>query len=353
MLKCLFFIFVLMYFDIVMPLTLFVTTTVAILACEKVEKKLKRVFEEREFQVRDAMLLVAMITVAVSVMTFIPQMAIMLLFLLAYSLLFFIFAYIFSDFKKAIAKLASEAFFAVSFLTATTSLFTLFHLSTLVAYGAAALYCLCGFSFIVTIYEEDRQHEGERWYLAAIPPALFTSLYVFYNRTPLWFPYLQNIYGLIFAVLITLYLGSLFTWKTSLVFAGLLTVADMVLVLVTRSMVSAATHVSGLRLPILIILPTLPQVVTEEGTLFMSLGLGDFFFAGLLALQTYKKFGRDMAFISSAAMAFSFFVYEAFILTFGVEAFPGTLMIATGWMLIMFLKYLNDRKAARARVETL
>ncbi|MEM1564399.1 MAG: hypothetical protein QW734_02740 [Candidatus Bathyarchaeia archaeon] len=342
-----------MYFDIAMPLTLFATTTIAVLTFEKVEKKLKKAFEEKEFQVKDAILLVAMITATVSVMAFIPQMAIIILFLLAYSLLFFIFTYIFSDFKKALAKLVSEAFFAVSFLIATTSLFTLFPVNTLVAYGAAALYCLCGFSFIAAIYEEDRLHKGERWYLAAMPSTLFVLLYVFFNRTPLWFPYLQNVYGLIFAVLIVLYLGSLFTWKTSLVFAGLLTVADIVLVLVTGSMVSAATHVSGLRLPILVILPTLPQVVTEEGALFMSLGLGDFFFAGLLALQAYKKFGKNFAFLSSAAMASSFFIYEMFILNFGVRVFPGTLMIITGWTPVALLKYLKDRKVAKMGVEKL
>lgn len=339
-----------MYFDIVMPLTLFAVLVAALLTSGKVEKKLKVVFEEREIKVKDAILLVVAISVAVSVVVFVPQMAVMVLFLFAYSLILFVFTYVFSDCKKTTAKLFSTAFLVASFLAATISLFALFPFNTFVGYGAATLYCLCGFSFVALLYEDGRQHTRERWYLAAMPSALFVLLYVFFNRTPIWFPYLLDMYGLIFAFLIILYLGSLFTWRTSMVFASLLTVADVILVLVTRTMVSAATHVSGLGLPILVILPTLPQVITEVGTLYMSLGLGDFFFAGLLAVQTYKKFGKNIAFISALAMALSFFMFEMFILNFGVSAFPGTLMIICGWIPVVLLKYLMDRKNADTSV---
>lgn len=341
-----------MYFDIVMPLTLFTVTIAAVFLSGRVEKKLKLTFEEREFKIKDAVILVAVISVAVSVMAFVPQMAVMVLFLFAYSLLLFIFTYIFSDFKKAVAKLFSLAFIATSFLAATISLLTSPFSDALVAYGAAAFYCLCGFSFIALVYEEGRKHSKERWYLAAMPSTLFLTLYIFFNKTPVWFPYLLNMYGLVFAVMVILYLGCLFTWRTSVVFAGLLTVADVVLVLVTRTMVSAATHVSGLRLPILVILPTFPQITTELGVLYMSLGLGDFFFAGLIAVQTYRKFGKNTAVLSAAAMAASFFMFEAFILNFEVRAFPGTLMIICGWLPIVLLKCLTYRKTAKAKIES-
>lgn len=341
-----------MYFDVAMPLTLFAVTVIAVLVSGKVEKKLKTTFEERELKVKDVVILVATIIVAVSVMTFVPHMAVMILFLFAYSLLLFTFTYIFSDLKKTAAKLFSIAFFAVSFLVATISLFTLFYFDALAAYGAAALYCLCSFSFITLLYEKVRQHTKERWYLAVMPSVLFVFLYVFLNRTPIWFPYLLNMYGLVFAVLIILYLGSLFTWKTSIVFAGLLTVADITLVLVTQTMVSAATHVSSLRLPILVILPTFPRIVTEWGALFMSLGIGDFFFAGLLAVQTYKKFGKNMAFLSAAAMTISFFMFEMFILNFGVRTFPGTVMIICGWLIVVLLKCLRNGKIVKGRIKS-
>jgi hypothetical protein len=332
-----------MHFDITMPLTLFGVVFLAVLVSGKVERKLKTAFEERKFKVKDAVVIVAIIAVAVSVMAFVPLMAIMTLFLLAYSILLFTFTYIFSDFNKVTSKLFSGVFFIVSFLAATISLFTFFPSDAFVAYGAAALYSLCGFSLITLLYEEYRGCAKERWYSAVLPSALFVFLYVFFSRTPIWFPYLLNTYGLVFAVLITLYLGSLFTWETSIVFAGLLTVADIVLVLVTGSMVSAATHVSGLGLPIMVILPIFPQVTSEWGALYMSLGLGDFFFAGLLAVQTYKKFGKNAAFLSAAAMAISFFLFEMFILNFNLRAFPGTLMIICGWALAVLLKVLKDK----------
>lgn len=338
-----------MHFDVSMPIALLAVTIAAIYLSGKVEKKLKATFEEREFKVKDAVMLVAAICVAVSVMAFVPQMAVMVVFLFAYSTLLYIFTYIFSDVRKTTARLFCTAFIIVSFLAATFSLYFKDSLNALTIYGAAAFYCLCGFSFITLIYEEGLRNLKERWYLAVMPPSLFLILYIFYNQTSVWFPYLLNIYGLVFAVLIVLYLGSLFTWKTSIIFAGLLTIADIILVLVTRAMVSAATHVSGLRLPIMVTLPTIPQIIAEWGVVYMSLGLGDFFFAGLIAVQTYKKFGVNLAILSASAMAASFFIFEALILNFEVKSFPGTLMIICGWLPIMLYKSLISGKSIKEK----
>ncbi|MEM3464134.1 MAG: hypothetical protein QXL91_04645 [Candidatus Bathyarchaeia archaeon] len=333
-----------MYFDIAMPLTLFAVTTIATLLNDKVERKLKMTFEEREFGVKDAVILVAAISVTISLMVFVPQMAVMTIFLFAYASLLFIFTYIFSDFRKIRAQLFCGAFFAISFVAATVSLFSMDVLGRLPAYGAAALFSLLGFSFIALIYEEIRTSFRRRWYLAIMPSALFIILYAFYSRSPVWFPYLLNMYGVVFAILVILYLGALFTWKTTLIFAGLLTVADIILVLVTRAMVSAATHVTALRLPVLVTLPTIPEIATRWGVLYISLGLGDFFFAGLIAVQTYKKYGRQLAVLSAVAMAASFFIFEALILTFNLRAFPGTLMIICGWLPLPLLKALKTSK---------
>jgi len=325
-----------MYFDIAMPLTLFMVAIVAMFLEKKVEKKLKVALEEREFGVRDAILLVAAISVTVSLIVFIPQMAIMLMFLFAYSMLLFIFTYLFSGFRKIWAKMFCWTFLIVSFLVATLSLIK-FGANSTVAYGALAFYCLFGFTFLALLHEKNRTDTGERWYLAVLPSALFICLYVFFSETPIWFPYLLDLYGIIFAVLIILYLGSLFTWKTSLIFVGLLTVMDVILVLFTGSMVSAARHVSALRLPVLISLPTLPAIVTKWGTIYMSLGLGDFFFAGLIGIQTLRKFGKGLAVLSIAMMSLSFLIFEMAILNYGFMAFPGTLMIICGWLPVLFL----------------
>ena len=329
-----------MYFDIAMPLTLFMVVTVAMFLERKVEKKLKTTLEEREFGVRDAVLLVAGISVTVSLMVFIPQMAIMAIFLFVYSMLLFIFAYFFSDFKPFGARMFCSTFLVISFLAATISLIN-FGVNSTVAYGALAFYCLFGFTFLALLYEKNRTEAGERWYLAALPPALFICLYLFFSRTPIWFPYLLDLYGVVFAVLITLYLGSLFTWKTSLIFVGLLTVMDIILVLFTGSMVSAARHVSSLQLPMLVVVRTFPAVIINGGLVWMSLGLGDFFFAGLLAIQTLKKFGNSLAVVSVIAMSASFFIFEAFMLNYEPRAFPGTLMIICGWAPLVLWKRLK------------
>jgi len=332
-----------MYFDVAMPLTFFTITMIAMFLSKKVERKFKSTFEEREFRIRDAVFLVVAMGVTVSLIVFIPQMAVMMIFLFSYSMLLFIFTYLFSDLQKAEAKIFCSVSLVVSFLIATISLIS-FGVNSTIAYGALAFYCLFVFAFLALLYENIRISTEERWYLAVLPPSSFICLYLFFSRTTLWFPYLLDMFGTIFAVLIILYLGSLFTWKATLIFVGLLTVMDVILVLFTGSMVSAARHVSGLRLPMLISVPTVPAILTEWGVLYMSLGLGDFFFAGIIGIQTLKKFGRDFAVLSIIAMSLSFFVYETFMLNYGWQAFPGTLMIICGWLPLILWKWIDIRK---------
>ncbi len=329
-----------MYFDIAMPLTLFVVSTASALLAGKVERKLKSVLEEKEFSVKEAVFLVAAISVTVSLIVLVPQMAVMAIFLFSYSMLLFIFTYVFSDFQKTKAKLFSTTIFLTCLTAAIVSLFT-FNSYNIVAYGAIALLCLSAFTFITLLYEENRVVSGERWYLAILPPALFILLYLFYSGTPIWFPYLLNMYGVIFAILITLYLGSLFTWKTTMIFIGLLTVMDIILVLFTGTMVSAAMHISSLRLPVLVSVPTIPVIITERGTVYMSLGLGDFFFAGLIGIQSLKKYGKQFALLSLVAMSISFFIFETILLNYKLGAFPGTLMIICGWLPLVAFKKLK------------
>ncbi len=329
-----------MYFDIVMPLTLFLVTIAAMLLEKKIEGKFKDIFEEKQFSIWNAVVLVAAMSITISLIVFVPQMAIMTMFLFAYSMVLFIFTYLFSNLPKAKAQLFCKGFLVISFAAATISMFT-FGANIMVAYGALAFFCLFGFAIVALLYEEARISKEERWYLAVLPPALFICLYVFFSRTPIWFPYLLDMYGIVFAVLIILYLGTLFAWKTSLIFAALLTIMDIILVLLTGAMVSAARHVSGLRLPVLVSLPTLPTIVTEWGIIYMSLGLGDFFFAGLIGIQTMKKFGKKFAVLSVVAMCISFFIFETIILNYELMAFPGTLMIICGWLPLVLWKTLK------------
>jgi hypothetical protein len=332
-----------MNFDIAMPLTLFTVVLAAMFLNEKAEKKLKKAVEEREFTARDSILLVAAMSITISLIVFIPQLAIMFLFLFAYSMLLFVFTFIFSDFQKSKSRLFCIAFLIISFLATVFSLFN-FGENNIAAYGAIAFFCLSGFAFISLMYEEHRASAGERWYLALMPPTLFVLLYAFFSSTRIWFPYLLDMYGIVFAVLIILYLGSLFTWRATLIFAGLLTIMDVILVLYTGTMVSAAMHVTGLRLPILVFLPTVPAVVKEGSALYMSLGLGDFFFAGLLGIQTMKKFGKSYAIASLIAMVASFSIFEVLMLNLGFAALPGTLMIVCGWLPFALWKTLKHKQ---------
>jgi hypothetical protein len=268
-----------MNFDIVMPLTLFLVTAVSLYLNPKTENKLKTSLEERKLGVWDAFLLVGLMVIMVAIMVYIPQLALIALFLFAYSTLLFTFSYLFSN---------------------------------------------------------------KRWYVAILPPAMFVLLFAFLRDTTIWSLYLVDIYGIIFAVLITLYLAGLFTWRSTALFGAIITVADIILVLVTGWMVKAAQATSGLRLPVMISLPVFPLNSEISG---MNLGLGDFFFTGLLAIQTYKQYGKRVAAVSAIAMAISFFVFEALLMTYQAVAFPGTVMIICGWLAVVVWKWLSIRKA--------
>src|SRR4030066_194564 len=76
-------------FDVAMPLMLFTVTLAALLSSKRVEPKLKTTFEEREFKARDAVLFVVLIAVAVSVVVFVPGMALVAGFLFSYCSLLF------------------------------------------------------------------------------------------------------------------------------------------------------------------------------------------------------------------------------------------------------------------------
>ena len=339
-----------MEFDLAMPFVLFAITVAAMFLNKRVEGRLKKTFEEREFRNRDSAFFAVMVTVVVSVIIFVPEMAILTLFMFSYSTLLFTFSYIFSDMTKRRAQLFSIGFGAAGLAAGAVALrFAL--ADSLMFYGGWALCGLAVFAFCVVGYEQKRPVTRGRWYLAVLPPILFVLLYFVYNGTIVWFPYLLNVYALTFAVLIILYLGSLFSWRNVFIFAAVLTVLDIILVLVTGFMVTAAQTVSGMGLPVLVSLPTLPLIITDGGIQFMSLGLGDFFFSGILATQTYKRFGKKTALASTVTMCASFAIYEAVLLSTNFGAFPGTLMIICGWLPVVAVKLVAERMSKNKMIE--
>jgi hypothetical protein len=273
-------------FDLTMPFTLLAVTLASMFLYPKIESKIKGVFEESEFRVRDAILLVGVMAVMVALIVVVRQLSTVLivLFLFAYSMLLYMFGYLLAN---------------------------------------------------------------KRWYIGIIAPTVFILLYVFLRDSSIWTYYLSNIYGLVFAILITLYLAGLFNWKTTAVFGVLITAMDIVLVLVTKTTVQAANVATSLNLPVLVYLPLVPLITTGVGVLMLGLGLGDFFFAGLLAIQTYEKYGKRVAVASVVGMTISFFIFEALILTYNVGAFPGTLMIICGWAPVVLVQTLRSRRKTK------
>ncbi len=364
--------------DIAMPIALLAVSTVALVLNRRTEGKLKTTFEDRELRTRDIVMLVVMIVVAISVIGYVSllnpgqifQNIILLVFLFSYSMLLFIFSYLFSGMKQSRAQLFSLGFAVAGLVAGTASLMEPFA-DVITVYRAAAFYGLAVFALASIIFDTKKAEQQERLHLAVQPPALFVLLFVFFNvaygGAVVWYPAIMDVFALTFAVLIILYLSSLFTWKTTLIFAGLLTIVDTILVLGTGTMITAAQQFTGLGLPVLVYLPKIPLIPIPAGSDFIGffgfypsgLGLGDFFFAGILALQTFKKFDKKTANISIVAMTLSFGIWLAFIeeITMALEpllgyvpvGFPGTLMIITGWIPLVAWKLFKGKQKIQDR----
>jgi hypothetical protein len=322
--------------------------------------------EEKEFKVRDILLLVVFMAILISAIAYtsiinpgaVFNNVLLLFFLSSYTTLLFTFSYIFSNLAKIRAQLLSLGFGIASLIAGFASLLgplqdgiTIFRMA---GFFGLAIFCLGAI-----IYEQKKSSNKAKWYIAVQPPTIFVLLFVFFNfiyqgSFNVWAPILMDVFGLTFAILIILYLSSLFNWKTVGLFAVLLTVMDIILVIVTPVMLGAARQFTGLGLPVLVYLPNIPTIISQAGALlFRGLGLGDFFFAGVLAVQTFNKFGKRTALIAAIAMALAFGIWEAFlgdiikwlipIVGRNIGGFPGTVMIISGWAPIIAWKLLSER----------
>jgi hypothetical protein len=351
--------------DLAMPFALLVVMLTTFFFNKRSEEKLKFVLQEREFRIKDVIFLVAMITFTVTIIALISvlnpgqifQNIILAVFLFSYSMLLFVFSYLFSNLKKRNAKIFSLMFCIIGFFVGTISLAEPFF-DNLVFFRSLSFYLFGIFALSVIIFEFKKNKFEERWFIAIQPMVLFILIFVFFNLVyggiSIWSPILSNIYGLLLAILIILYLSSMFTWKTAFIFAGLLTIVDIILVLGTGSMVVAAQQFTNLGLPVLVRLPNIPLNYVDGVLLFRGLGLGDFFFAGILSLQTYKKYGKNIGILAALFMAISFGIFEAFlpeiiqllepILQREIGGFPGTIMIISGWLPIVTWKLISQNK---------
>ncbi|MCL2358839.1 MAG: hypothetical protein LBH74_10045 [Nitrososphaerota archaeon] len=347
--------------DLAMPTALFLVALVGLLLSKRVENRLTETVEQKEFKTRDIFMLVAFILIVVSVIAYtaivnpggVFENALLVFFMGSYTTLLFTFSYIFSNTTKTRVQLLSAGFGVAAIIAGVISLLDPLG-DAYTIYRIAAFFILATFCFSVVIFEQKKSTpEKSRWYMAAQPPALFLLLFIFFNviysgTTQVWNPVLLDVFGFTFAILIIIYLSSLFTWKTVCLFAGLLTIMDIILVF-TGPMVTAANTFTDLGLPVLVYLPNFPILLKETGgILFRGLGLGDYFFAGILAVQTYNKFGKKTAVMAVVAMAVSFGIWEAFLpeITkfFDIGGFPATVCIITGWIPIVAYKLLATRR---------
>jgi hypothetical protein len=193
----------------------------------------------------------------------------------------------------------------------------------------------------------------KKWYIAPILPAIFLLLYFFFWGIPQ-----MDIFAAVFVVFVSVYIATFFEWKTLAVFAGLLTVLDVVQVFGTKFMVSYGEKIMKLALPALIEIPLFPYLG------FITLGLGDFFISGLLAIQTSRKYGRKFGYISVAFIAGAFMIFEALQLwyfellkqSYPIEeaaaraAMPASVFIVSGWLAALGVRYLYNRLTAKKAV---
>jgi tellurite resistance protein TehA-like permease len=155
--------------DIAMPLALLAVATAALFLNRRTEGKLKTTFEERELRTQDIVLLVVMIVVAVSVIGYVSildpgqifQNVILLVFLFSYSMLLFVFSYLFSGMNRRRAQLFSLGFAVASLLAGTIGLMEPFA-DSLALYRALAFYGLAAFALASIIIDAKKTDAQER-----------------------------------------------------------------------------------------------------------------------------------------------------------------------------------------------
>ncbi len=147
--------------DLAMPLALLAVVVVAMLLNKRVEGKLIATVEEKEFKIRDIILLIVFMAIVVSVIAYtsflnpgaIFQNILMVIFLSSYTMLLFTFSYVFSNITKQRAQLLSLGFGVAAVIAALTSLLgPLKDVYTI--YRAIAFFILAGFCFSVAAYEQ-------------------------------------------------------------------------------------------------------------------------------------------------------------------------------------------------------
>ena len=258
-----------MIIDVLLPSALFLVGVIVVFLYSIINKKVDRLVGGQELHLKHVIPLVLGIGVMVTITLFIPEHALLGLFLFAYSSILFL----------------------LSFLLAP------------------------------------------KWYLAVVSPVLFLLSFFYF-----WNIYTFNLFAILFGISVAIYMGSLFTWKTTVAFASLLTIMDIIQVLITGHMGEAFETAKTLGLPAFIKLPMFPS----DGLTY--LGLGDLFLFGLLSIQSTRKYGRNLGLKSTILMAIVYLLLQTVLLNYYTleNGFPATVLVISGWLVTLGTKHLYD-----------
>jgi MFS family permease len=201
-----------MRIDVLLPLSLFLILSLSLLLSERIGRKVEAILGGKKLGAREIFFMVISMGIMVSLIVLMPNYAIQILFIAAYSYMLLMFTYLLLD----------------------------------------------------------------KIFLAFIPPAIFTVAYLMVYMLvddALTANVIMSVLAAVFAIMIITYLNSLFSWKMVVLFAILLTAMDIIQVFITAHMIEAATKMITLRLPVAIILPTFPSTgyaILGLGDIFLS-----------------------------------------------------------------------------------
>jgi len=269
-------------FDIALPLSIICLAVLSLLLKDKYADRFRTALRGKEFKSKDAIILSAAIGVTVSLVAAVPSQALVIIFLSAYSLLLFQFSYLVRP------KLS----------------------------------------------------------MSILVPVLFLGLYFLFRGSVYWNPLILDAFAVIFAVLVSTFLGVTFTWGAAVAFAVAITAVDIFQVLYTGSMVMAFEKTMGLDLPVALIVPVVPLIPTSEPLYpalpyaFSGLGLGDLSLIGLLVAKTAERYGRGLGLATALSMGVSFFIFETLAMNFGGGFYPATVFVVSGWVVVLFGKFI-------------
>jgi len=169
-----------------------------------------------------------------------------------------------------------------------------------------------------------------KWYLSVALPALLLCSYLLF-----WNELVTSVFAIIVAIMASMYLAAIFSYRMSVLFAFLLTALDVIMVLGPHPyMIASAVKALSLGLPTFVAAPTFPAVGVVR------LGVGDFLLSNLLVVESFQKHQKCRfrgAALCALSIAGAFAVFSVLQRNWGIRFLPATPPILCGWLAATFL----------------